>query len=492
MHPSQQFNNASRNNIRVARLHMIETGTYNPQFSRPYMTHVDGTSMDNILRRVDQAGGSKITGSLLSGVTSNILSPSATPGGEIPISLGWQARRIRFVMEVHVEQMSGSQSIYYFQGYTSHAGVGMGGVVDPTMDFIINSYVRITRAMQSTAYGTTVRDVITESAQVINGQIVNQVAGGNVYGMRPQDIFTGIQSQGLSQAYSNYHGDVLDDTRIRFHGEPVRTKRANNLPSHFVAEIIDSCRVANELQDFGQNDQGLVERSRELVYEAPPNENPVIRALSNIRGLYVTTIFSFNDLCQLDPNTRSPEVTKFHAMGQAQKATLHSAGQTEFWHIPSRETLAASILSSAVPALMMESMLQSICFKATNHDASGRVTTTIYGIPRSFSNADMSPFIQLLVDRLEREVFFDMTYGNQVLFQLQMECNLFEDTKISVSLDGGPMITYMTPSFCDSLLTPVMTASKENYQQVVSDFDDLRNKLSGRHQTSPLTVNNLV
>jgi hypothetical protein len=79
---------AMKQTIRVAKLTMQETGTYNPVHQRPYMTHVSGDTMNAIGNRLQQVGNGNITGNLLGGIASTIMAPSATPGDVIHIPYG--------------------------------------------------------------------------------------------------------------------------------------------------------------------------------------------------------------------------------------------------------------------------------------------------------------------------------------------------------------------------------------------------------------------
>ena len=483
------YQQQAQSRISVAKLLLMESGTYSPQYSRPYQTHIDGVTMESLVRRMDQSGGKPITGSLLAGVASSILKPTAAAGGEIPIHMGWTERRIRFFMEVHVTLGSGTEMIYYFQGYTSHLGVGNNGAVDPRMEFIMNSYVRVTRGYQHTPYGVQVRDVVTESAHIVNGNIVQQVQGGAVYGMRPQDIFTGIQSAYLSNAYNHYHAtDVLNDTRIRFNGESVRSNRANNLPSNFIAKVVDSYQTGVQLSEFGQSEQDIMSRCHDLTHEASAYENVFIRALSNVRGVQCSTTFHYEDLRRIDPNIDN--VTNYITLGSTSAVQLHQAGQTAYWNGADNETLAATVLSNAIPAVMMELMISKIHFRSTNHDQTGTMNTVIINA-NSLTSADMSANYELFKRRIEREILLDITYGGQELYMLEMRADLFGDTTISISIGNGPMTTYTTPSFCDSLLTPVMTMSRDNFFSVVNDFEQMMNNINSSKPKSNL-VNSLV
>lgn len=479
----------SKSSISIAKLILQATGTYNPVYSRPYQTHVDGQTLNNIIRRVDEAKGGSITGSLFAGVASNILTPSATPQGEIPIHMGWTERRIRFFMEVHVTVSTGAAFIYYIQGYTSHLGVTDSGAIDPQMEFYINSYIRVVRAHQHGPYGTVTRDVVTESAHVINGQIVQQ-NNGAMYGMRPQDIFVGIQSGYLEQAYSHHmNSDSFQDYRFMIGNDPVRSNRANNLPGEFIAKVVDTYQTSKQLADFGQGSENIYGKAQNMVVESSPYENEFIRALSNLRGTHCTTTFNFSNLQSLDPNVAN--VTNYISLGPTQRAQLHTAGQTEYWNGSNRETLAATTLSNAIPAVMMELMISKLVFRSTNHDTTG-VANTIIIDALSLTNTDISMNLELFKRRLEREIMFDLTYGNSELYMLEMRVDMFGETTISISIGSGPVVTYTTPSFCDSLITPVVTMNKDNFFGVVNDFETLFNGLSDAQVGQGPRINSLV
>ena len=73
-----------------------------------------------------------------------------------------------------------------------------------------------------------------------------------------------------------------------------------------------------------------------------------------------------------------------------------------------------------------------------------------------------------------------------------MHADLFGDTFISLSLNGGPMIPYNTPSFCDSLLTPVITGNREDFHKISSDFETMFNNVSIPSKPIGLALNNGV
>lgn len=461
--------------IKVAKLILQESGTYNPMFSRPYQTHVTNETIGNITRRIEQSYSPTITGELFAGAAAGMLQPAAQHQGEIPIPLSWAERRIRFIMEVHVMGSMGSGSVYYFQGYTSHLGVTPSGNVDPQMEFILNSFIRVNRTTVQGPYGASVQDVLTESAQIVNGGIVNHYQNTGVFRMRPQDIFTGVQSGYLENAYAGYSpNDVLMDMRYKMTGESIRTSRSNNIGGSYIAKIVDTYNNGKKLADFGQGQEDIMGRCQNMSHEPSPYENPFIRQMSNIRGVHCATTFSFDHLRGLDPNIE--KVTNYITLGRTEVQQLHQAGQTSYWNGSDRETVMSTVLSNAIPAIMMDLMFSKLHFRSTNHSAGG-VINTVFINSLSLTNADLSQNFETFKYRLDKEILFDLTYGNQVLYNLEMDCDLFGETRITIQVDGGPVISYTTPSFCDSLLTPVITSNKDSYFGVVNDFETLMNSL---------------
>lgn len=461
--------------IAIARVLLQETGSYNPMFARPYETYIGQEQMDNIARRVDQAKGANITGTLLAGIASNILHPSATPGDMVAIPNGWQERRVRFIMEVHVETSTGNSKIYYFQGYTSHCGVTANGIVDPRMELIINSFVEVVRANRMTPVGMVTSDWVVDSAQVINGQLMYNMTHSDIYAMRPQDIFTGIQSGNLQNAYNYTQGPAgFNDTRITVGMNSIRSNRSNNIPTSFIAKIADSYQHGLQTASFGQTGEDIIGSCRQMTYETAVQENVFIRAISNIRGVPSATTFTLQELAKIDPNVQ--HVTQFIALGPTQQTMLHSTGQTAYWNSADRETLFATSLSNAVPALMMELMISNMVFRVTNHDVGGAVRIDVLKAD-GLTNMPLTTGMEVFKRRLEREILFDLTFGNQELFMLEMHANLFGETRITIALNSGTPIDYATPSFCDGIIAPVISTNKDSFFGVVNDFEQLMNNI---------------
>jgi hypothetical protein len=121
---------------------------------------------------------------------------------------------------------------------------------------------------------------------------------------------------------------------------------------------------------------------------------------------------------------------------------------------------------------MMELMLSQVTFMATNYVSGGDgVVTLIDGV--TITGAEMTPYFEVFKSRLVMELLNDITYNNQMKYQLTMKVDVFGETVIDIAVNGGPMIRYTIPTFCDSIATPMMTHSREHFFHNVTNIETM-------------------
>lgn len=488
---SDNYRNAGTFSIR--RLLLQETGTYNPMFSRPYYTDMNGGVSDSITSKVCEFGFKGIQPTVLNNVAMNFLKPSATPQGEIAIPYGWQERRIRFVLEIHVNFNTGSVMKYFLQGYTDFPGVSQQGHVAPEMAFIINSIIGVSQVNMRTPYGLQAMDKIIESSQIlVDNKIGTYGSNDRKLMMRPQDVFVGMHSSYLKNSYRvDDESDFLDG-RFIMRSEPVQSSRANNVPSSYIAKIIDADYMGREMVNYGADDVDILTKSRGHAMEDQLLDNAVIRRLSEISGgMGVKNVFTFGDFERLDPNVSN--VTDFITLGSmiqvGQPTGLHQAGQTEYWTGSDLITQQATIISHSIPALMMEMLISKIHFVSTNHTLNCAMDTRILDA-MSLTSADLRTQYDLFIRRLESEILIPMCFNNQESYSLEMNVDMFGETWINLSIASMPSTQFVIPSFCDTLCSPVITQNVMNFETLVSDFESILGDI--KNSQNPPTIANMT
>lgn len=470
----------------LVRLMLQDTGTYNPQVSRPYQAQTGGASLDMLANRIDSVTKNdptaKINGDLIAGLSSSmqqmggLIAPVAAWDHELYIPGGWQEPRLRFTLEVELKNPFGVE-IYFFQGYTENKDVSYAGNINPDMVFHINSYIKINRSQDhSNMANGGFRDVITESAQVINGQIHASATNSQVFGLRPEDLFTGIQSSYMSQGMGAFSEATYIDDRLDQSTSTLRSRRRNGIPSNFLSTVIGNYRSACTLADMGQGTDDIYGRAVQSSYEGNVYENPFIRALSEFKGMPThdsVSFFTMNDLAAMDPTIN--QRTTYNRLMETVR--LHHYGDTDNnWMAATLHTQMATILTHAVAGLMTENSLVAVAFHCTNMTLNGQPYTRLmpelcYGV----TTADMRGYYNNFVSRFENEVVPDVSMSGVLPFDIVVVADLYGETKIEISLEGGNHEVFVTPSFCDALTSPNVTTKSDDFHNLVTGIETIVN-----------------
>lgn len=461
--------NGNQPGIRITRLLITESGTYNNQFRRPYETQLDANVFSTIRDKISSSNN--ITPVMLGDLAQRFVVPSAGPELDsnghskiITIAGGWGEQRLRFQMEVVTTFAAGGEIREIVQGFTDYVGLSMGNHLDPAMVFHINSVVKTRNVVEHTPLGRRSYQGVIDSSHILVDNNYSGMFQSNIdERMRPEDVFSA-----MTRAVYSSEGTFVD-ARTANTSNPVLSQRKNGIPSNYVASILSSYQNAaiSPSQD-NVSEASLLGIARDFSSNQTIVNDAFIKAISQLQGVPATSHFTMRDLMNLDPNVVS--MTSVVKAGPLQVSGMHNAGSTATWDGSDIVTQTASILSNSVSALLMELGLTGIHFRSTNRNLTMQAETVI-GDYLSFSNQDMSRNIQTFVNRFHHEVLNGITWNNQIGYELEMRVDLLGDTWISLRFGDETQMDFVQPSFADSLIVPVLSGSKDHVQGLANDFN---------------------
>lgn len=482
--------------LRVINLQLQRTGTYSSQYLRPYHIPTEGRALDmisnkvhDIVNRVNDVTAhnplQQVDSRLLSGLASHLIQPLATPERKIVIPNGWDTPRLRFIMQVELDH--GSRNLgtttYFFQGYTEHGDLSYTNEIDDRMLFFINSYIEVVQHTDPITYSTV--NKVVSSGHMVDGRMQVQNANGHgaLYGLRPYDIYAGLQSNTTMSALS-FEGDTYYDSMSDLSKGAFTSRRSNNVPSMYLADIINKRRSAAATADIGYSNDSIHGRSMQAAYENGPYENPFIRALSDMSGRPSAQIsFTLGDLMQLDPDMPNPKYSEVR-----NPELLSRAGQDE-WDRPDIETQLASVIANAVAAIMSDCMLVAASFVMHNHTHDGMPDVRPLGDPISVTGDRGAQNMALFFHRLETELWFDLCPDHGYGLYIRMHANANFDSRLTIQVESNPEVDYNIPSFCDAMLLPTMTMDTRNYNQLTDGLETLIESVTPTAEGSALVAN---
>lgn len=475
----------SRERIVIRKLMFQETGIFRDIYSRPLELAMNDGADEKIRNRLAKAHrDGRLSAAAFKGVGSRILTPSINVHGRdlVHVPNGWDEPRCRFSMEVEITNRVGGEETMFVQGFTDHLGLSGSGNLDPDMKLYINGFIRVGYGHRDTAFGREEVPLIKEMAQVISGKLVYD-RDFDTHAIRPVDMYSRIQTQ----FYDMGSSEPLRDTRsmVSSPGTALFARRNHVLPGEYLASTLQSFRAAADMVDFGvgaQDTIGYAQQDLNADIETM-RDNPFIRRISAEQGLIESVEFTIRDLLNIDPNAGRERRISGSSLTLDARAELATIENCSRWDDRTLQAQWAVQISNGIAAIMMKRYHRMLSFTATNKSTGNVVVAVQDTIPL----ADGMPlsFIDRMIEDIE-DLLFDLCGNNEILFDVTVDANLYDQTRIDLQIERDPFELFYVPSFADSLMNSMYTRDLESVENIVNDFQsiirDLAGELSGSSQ----------
>lgn len=465
----------------ITKLLMVETGTYNDMAYRPFQTQVDLPTLQTLQEAT--MGGSKITPENISGIAGGLLRPTAQAQGVVNIPNGFAEPRFRFLMELEFTGINGTSTRQVFTGYSDYLGISHGGHIDPNMRLFFNTAISMRVVPDYSASGLIHRATVNDASHILLGEYNPSMHRGfnnmGHYTMRPEDLFCSMQANFLGNAEQ----EPVMDMRTSFGvGAIKKSRRSNGSAPVFLSKTMNAMKSAMDATDGAGDFPEILDRAAGQVREQLISNDPFLKTLQQQTQLMEGGSITYGELMAISPDLDGRAVVIL-AKGVAAQQN-HMVGQTEHWMGSSMETVTATTLSHSVPSIMMDLMLTKITFSATNRTLDGQFHIQIMQCEGFSQNVDLSPYLDMFVNRLQVEILRDLTLNNAIDIALTMAVDVIGETRIDIGMNGNPTIPYATPSFCDSLTAPVIASSQQHLNSLSMDIENMREALGVHHQSA--------
>jgi hypothetical protein len=387
-------------------------------------------------------------------------------------------------------------------GYTSHVGAKPQGftnmseagsvLVAPDLQFYVNSTIKMQTRNE---YGPT--GPVSHTGVAVNSHVLADSNVSSIFNphqdqrMRPTDIFSVMSRSHLHRAAPEQPGagPSIIDSRTTQNKMAALSRRSNVIPSNYVARVMENYNNANVASlDPTNNHSDFFVKARGYSNDGLVSQDEVLKMLADIRGEAPGNVFLFSDLVRLDPTIQGRVIGRVSGATQ-RLGGLHTVGQTTKWDGWDPTTVNATIISQCVPGIMADLGLTRMHFKTHNQwvtsgEYSAFNPNTHLSNPmrlpdfvpmnvQGFSKQNLGVAAQAFEQRFWYEVMKDICQDNQVGFMLEVNADLTGETDVRISLDSKPMEQFITPSFADALLTPLVTSNHQHILQVADDFDTM-------------------
>ena len=458
--------------MKVRKLFFREMGSYNQMFAHPFKSDYDGrvaVELDDITR-----GGRDISATLLSGIASKILRPSADAECRSRIANGWNTTRFMFIMEVEVMSTATKSTVEVITGYTdSVEGITHSGNISHDMTMYFNGTFTVHTLTALGSRGAETISRIKDAGQLIARRTEidyspNSSSVGTVT-MRPEDLFVNKSAIPEVGAMANAVG--FKDLRNSMTGALKFSSRSNVLAPNYLNKTMASWRDSADQDDLfvGNDDTDVSSRlanARGKVRERSLVVDTIYEELARDTGIMNRGYITFGELRDMNRDIEKVVDVNFNKPG----SYIHRAGDTVGHDGRDTATIAATIVANSVPYYLMECMYSHARFHSTNQTRDGGFFTKVPLLHPFTQGSDIDENYNLLISKITTELMPTLLLNDQMDISVEVECAIYGETKVDISIDGGRFETFVFPTFCDSLTSPIVTDRKEVLDDLADDI----------------------
>lgn len=473
-HPMMQ--QQAQPQFRIVKSMMVESGTYNQEFTRPYVGSTDSDVVS--LYREQTHNGRQVDRNTLAGIAGRIVAPSAVPDAQVSVANGWGIRRIIFMMEI-IELNSRLTTV--IMGYADKVDLSLGGLIDPHLRMTINSSITLNTVEYDTPTGPQIRKRVVENSHLLGIQTMNSLTsldpnyntdGPRVYMQRPTDI-----ANNLSLGHMN--AGIIGDGRTQVvPNKQTRSRRANNSAPVFLSEVVNGIvqtAQAPELSGSHISAQEVYSQAGAVMGESNIHSDPTLRYINQNSNIRNEGFVTWGNMCHIFPDLdRVTEYYKHSDSVQPMASHFESThGSFEYWDRVSWEALMATTVFHTMPSIISQSMLIGITGTMTNVTAEGLPMVNITNAHSFIDGFDRTAAVQQVEHRILTELFPGLSLGNQRTIFIAFNINLIRDGWVSISIDGGAAIEYSSPCFADGLLLPTLATNEHSLSNLAGHINTL-------------------
>lgn len=469
--------------MHVVRLLLARTGQYHNQFLRPYVTQANAGDVMGVIDAVSkQMGNGSSNLNIDTNMVTGLVSMSAAPGSQVVIPNGWQTERLRFSLTVSVEFSVGGKQYITVQGYTEYSDLSHGGRIDPNMKFFINTMTS-TNVANMGGFNTPASEIFNNGVHVLADNACN-VQTQPLMTMRPQDVFSAMQHASIASMpeIAEPFGGMYD-SRLCLKRNAVASNLDNSSPVNYMKDVISSFVAGTVAEYANPNEQEVLAKcsSAAADRESAMVSNPFIQAImaNNQNSFGVNNSFHMRDLYNIDQGVDA--VTMLIERNGQQMSEVAMVGNSATWMGSDMLTHAANFIARTLPAIMLSNNISSCFMTATNNVIGCKGDVMILNVANNL-NTQVTPdaFTRAMMNcrtRIISEIMNVISHRDLFKYNISINYDQYGDTRVEIDMNNSGAHLYVSPTFADSMLSPVVTNDVKSVYSMANDISTLTDNI---------------
>ena len=468
--------------IKAEEILFSQTGTYDAPPKRSYEANVNEKLINKMMRKTQ--GGRNYSSQALGRISQEIMRPGKA-FGETEIIGGWGERRLRFVFVLSTK-LGGAEFLTYLSGYTDGVGVIspiVAGKIHfaPDMRLYFNSVITLRKTMVLGRHGKSYRYSQFGNSQILSKSDSDFVRYGsyelpkpNDY-IRPFDLFCKLSSMAL---VGDQDG-LLADYRSGM-GETVELSNRSSLNmAKYLEKVLkshkDAVRTADIVGNISMEDINF--GVSESVYDGDFSENDLLGQITMRSSYLEDGYITYEEANKLiDGFDQKAALMSSSNLKKVEASPAEITEGFNHWYGDDEVTLAATIIKDSITSIMTECFLNRVAFTVHNDSVDGRAVFAAMS-KDSFrtigAGLPLDDLCDVFMNRFEALVLDGISKGGMIQYRIAIDSSLFGETRINIILDNSPPTPFVSTTFADGLLSPMITSTSEDVLTLAHSVGDL-------------------
>lgn len=505
--------------VSLLGVQLVETGTYNPEFLRPYVVSASDADLNAIADVVDSEGGI-INSGTLSGLSGRVMQYANRVDERdlIEIEGGWDERRFSFIIEVVERQRDeedmdmGREVVTYLSGYTDCFDIAQRNFTRHGR----NNNQEILLAPETEFFVTNLRRIERDSRIVLaNNQLIipsyyrdqsHRRDNTGLYTLRPRDVFNKESIQHREYRGGDRGDSIIIDATNELRGAIPTASRAANLNSAtYLSSSINALTQAegqaSTRRDMFGNLRGnsnsradVYGRAKSFIREDHAYEpNSFLALIRQSTSFQNDQTFTWEELQKLFGTDGLENLTKIHAFDRVERDSRVSLREDSA-HWDERENsgtnaVIATVLKQSLPAYAMESLIYACRIEAVNALSRSERMDAIDGIrvvvsdvvfAAKFDTRTQEQLIRDFENAIAIDIMKDLSLNNEIIFDIVVDLDWRFDSFYHVGVDGDEPIMFSAAGFSSSLTSPIISADASTAELIGRDLRSIVANILGK------------
>lgn len=495
------FDFANTNNFSIKKLWYIPMSTQQSLYYRPYEISGSQNVVNELGERLQQSSAGVLQNTMISDIAANIIRPSG-----VAFSTGFTDSWMNdghyvFILMVSHIGINGVEIETYIQGYTDHMGISTlygneNAKANPQMLHKVSNIIEMSVNRVSNGFGG-----MMENRTLLRCyDVLSDNTADGIVTQRPDDIISGIKTQGIADKIANGSSFILGDdsdfnilsasNRLNeFSNRADTSKMSNNIGVELLTNVINQGVNENQQSRFMTNDTPNFEGSHfnDKQTEATLGDNRFLRTISSKAGFSrARDQFSFQDLLNIDSyGADNFQVIDINNNPYSFNAQTETYGANWNGQDPSTP-VAWSIMQGAMSncAKYGFSAMQVRMDNRHNPILGNNIVLGNYNNMLGLNYMGEEVLLNSFKQKMFQDVFMVESYGGAYPLSADVYVDFFGDTKVKLQFADEFEKWYIMPSVLNRHVVPVVSLNHDilsHNQRIFSNMIDVVTEVSSNN-----------